>query len=345
MNPLYATNRIFLMGGPGGVGKTTLSAALAITLAERGYSTIVLTVDPAKRLAQALGLTHLGNTVQRVPLQDPSHKLWASQLSTDRFLDELIHRIAKSPLQETRILANPIYQTLSKQLGGSEEYAAMERILEFAEASYDKIIVDTPPTQNAVDLLTAPQRMFDFMDTSVLKWFSGKTTFFSGIFGRSTHLALKALQRLFGNHFFDALEGFLRDIDGLQAGFQSRNFELARRLKANDCAFLLATTATQDRVTECSDVRRVLEQEGIALRLLLINQFEPEPPTFNDAERAAYPNLAIWRAFLSQLNADQQQAKESLKALSVATVTLNRLDQPPTTISELSTLGNRLVDY
>ncbi|MBI1861201.1 MAG: ArsA family ATPase [Deltaproteobacteria bacterium] len=343
MNPVFQYSRIFLVGGPGGVGKTTLSAALAVALAEGGHPTLVLTVDPAKRLAQALGLKTIENSLTPVPLANG--KLWASQLHTDRFLDELIHRIAKDPDQEQRIFSNPIYQTLSRELGGTQEYAAMERILEFVDQSqYTKIVVDTPPTQNALDLITAPRRMFDFMDTSVLNWFSGKTSFVAGLFGRSTHLALKALQRIFGSHFFDAFERFLKDIDGLQAGFQRRNFELMRLLRSDACAFLLTTIATEERVKECSLVQTALTDESIALRMILLNQFEPEPPSLTDEESRQWPRAAQWWAHLAELHASQARARDLLLKLKTPLVTLSRLDEPPSSLTDLSSLGAQLIE-
>ena len=168
--------RIILLGGPGGVGKTSLAAALGIALSQRGHRTLVLTVDPARRLAQALGLDNFSFEVERIQLPNPDHVLFASMLDSERYFDRLIARLARNPEQRERIIKNPLYRTMVDSLGGTHEYAAMERLLEFAKDDrFDKIIVDTPPTQNAVELFSAPLRLAQFMDTSVLKWFQGQS--------------------------------------------------------------------------------------------------------------------------------------------------------------------------
>ncbi len=329
-----------MIGGPGGVGKTTLSAALAVALANRGYETVCLTVDPARRLAQALGLDSLDNELRSV-----SNHLSVSQLGVQRFLDQLITRIARSEHQRERILKNPIYSMMASHLGGTQEYAAMERILEFAENSrFEKIVVDTPPTQNAVDLLTAPKRIFDFMDNSVLKWFTHRSGAFGGILNRGTALAMKALQQIIGSDFFDMFEGFLKDIDGLQDGFRSRNQSLMNTLRADQTAFCLVTLATQERFRECCDVAGVLKSERIALRAILMNQLEPEPPL--QTQIFDSKGLVEWVGFCRAIFEAQKSVLQRFdQAHFPLLLRLERLDRPPDSLADLSRLGDRLLDY
>ena len=154
MRPDFKEKRVFMVGGPGGVGKTTLAAALGIQLASAGFKTVVLTVDPARRLAQALGFEGFKTDLQKVDIPGvPDSTLYATMLDTQRYFDKIIHRFAKTEQQKERILNSPIYRTMVDSLGGTNEYAAMERLLEFAQDNrFEKIVVDTPPTQNAIDL-------------------------------------------------------------------------------------------------------------------------------------------------------------------------------------------------
>ena len=160
MKNLLQEKRIFIIGGPGGVGKTTLAASLGVHSAQSGYKSVVLTVDPARRLAQALGFSNFSNDLQKVDL-GPGAKgeLEAPMLDVERYFDKVISRFAKTDTQREKILNNRLYRTMVESLGGSHEYAAMERLLEFSNQDrFEKIIIDTPPTQNAIELLSAPDR-------------------------------------------------------------------------------------------------------------------------------------------------------------------------------------------
>lgn len=271
---------VYLVGGPGGVGKTTLAASLAIRLAEQGHRTMVLTVDPARRLAQALGFKDFTNEVQRVTLPDhPDAVLYASMLDTQRYFDKIIERFASSPEQRDKLLNHPLYRVTIDNLGGTHEYAAMERLLEFAtDKNFDKVVVDTPPTQNAIDLLSAPQRLADFMDNSVLQWFQrGEKPFFR-LFMSGTRLAMKVLQRLLGGEFFDSLSSFIDDLGGMQQGFQRRNLEVLELLRSPSTAFLLVSYPSQVRYLESVAFKQTLQENRISLSALILNRLEPEPP-------------------------------------------------------------------
>jgi len=271
--------RIILVGGPGGVGKTTLAAALGIQLAEQGFRTVVLTVDPARRLAQALGFTKFDEDLQDVPLPNAKGKLSASMLDTQRYLDRVVERFATKPEQREKVLNNPLYKVMVESLGGTAEYAAMERLLEFVERKeFDKIVVDTPPSQNALDLLTAPQRMAEFMDNKVLRWFQGSSPRFTSFFKQGTKLVMKMLQRIFGAEFLESLSQLLDDFEGMQTGFRQRHLEVLRLLKSPETAFFLVTTASEGRYEEAMDFAATLKQQEIPLAGLWINQLEPAVP-------------------------------------------------------------------
>lgn len=271
------TPRIFVMTGAGGVGKTTLSASLAVGLAEQGFKTVVLTVDPARRLAQALGLESFSQDTLKVPLKDCKGELYSCQLDTRRHFDRIVERFA-SEEQKRNIFANPLYRDMVNHLGGTHEYAAMERLLEFSQDSrFEKIVIDTPPSQNAVDLLKAPERLSQFMDHSVLKWFQTKTPGPFKLFQQGSKLALKAFEKLFGEAFVQALSEFMDLIEGLQSGFQARHQEIQLLLENPSCAFWLATLPTENRLDEAKSFDRALKLQHIQLQGVILNQLEWKP--------------------------------------------------------------------
>ena len=179
LGQLLAAKEIAIACGPGGVGKTTTAAALAaMAVAEEGGRVLVLTVDPARRLADALGLKGIGN--QEIRIADevftragvtPRGELWAAMLDTKQSWDDLIGLHAPDEETKAKILANPLYQNISGRFVQSHDYIAMERLYEIhSEGKYDLIVVDTPPTRNALDFLDAPQRMADFFSSRLLRW-------------------------------------------------------------------------------------------------------------------------------------------------------------------------------
>lgn len=280
MTPLWKDKRIFLIGGPGGVGKTTVAAALGTQLALEGYKTVVLTVDPAKRLAQALGFENFTGELQSVDLpgiKEP--KLFASMLDTQRYFDKVISRFAGSEKQRDKILNNRLYRIMVESLGGSHEYAAMERLLEFTkDTSFEKIVVDTPPSQNALDLLNAPQKLADFMDNSVLRWFQSSKTPFS-ILRQGTKMAMKLLEKLFGSDFFKALAEVMDDLEGMHSGFRDRNLEVINLLKSNATGFFIVSYPSEVRYTESIDFIKVLLEKEITLSGVVLNRIEKTVPT------------------------------------------------------------------
>lgn len=279
MTSHWKDKRIFLIGGPGGVGKTTVAAALGTRLALQGHKTVVLTVDPAKRLAQALGFENFSSDLQPVTaVGDKEPMLYASMLDTQRYFDKVISRFAGSEEQRNKILNNRLYRIMVESLGGSHEYAAMERLLEFTkDSSFEKIVVDTPPSQNALDLLNAPQKLADFMDNSVLRWFQSSNTPFS-LFRQGTKVAMKLLEKLFGSDFFKSLAEVMDDLEGMHTGFRDRNLEVVQLLKSKATGFLLVSYPSEVRFNESVDFIRVLKEKEIPLSGVILNRLEKHFP-------------------------------------------------------------------
>lgn len=342
-----SSKRIFLIGGPGGVGKTTVAASLAVSLSLKGYRTLVLTVDPAKRLAQALGLKDFDKALQTVNLPDaPSSKLTASMLDSQHYFDKVIERFARSEEQKDKIKQNRLYRTMVESLGGTHEYAAMERLLEFASnTDYDKIVVDTPPTQNALDLLQAPQRLANFMDNSVLKWFQKKGGFH--FFQKGTQLAMRALQTILGGEFIDNLALFLNDLEGMQTGFRERHLAVLDLLRHPSTAFVLVTQPSEARLLETLEFQKVLQKEQIHLEKLILNRMEPNFSHLNfknlTADNRAW--FESWAHFLAELHLVQTKWAAAFgAALKVPTSSISRSSTAMNHLSALIQIGTNLLE-
>lgn len=344
--------QVFLIGGSGGVGKTTVAASLGVKLAEMGYKTVVLTVDPARRLAQALGFQSFSGELQKVELPNaPQATLFASMLDAERDFDRVIKRFAKTQVQQDKILNSRIYRVMVESLGGSHEYAAMERLLEFvSEQQFEKIVVDTPPSHNALDLFNAPQRLADFMDNSVLKWFQGSAPKFLGLFRQGTKIAMKALQTIFGGEFLQQLGEVLEDLEGMQAGFRKRNLEVLDLLKSKKTAFFLVSTATEARLQEAQHFHTILEGMGIPLSRLILNRLEPKVPDapleWNGIAKDDQTKVSELLQYHHRIHELQSTVVSQFRnALpSIPTHLIARRYAPVHEIQELSLLGDSLLE-
>ncbi|MDO8461856.1 MAG: ArsA-related P-loop ATPase, partial [Deltaproteobacteria bacterium] len=263
LGKLLGTKKILVCCGSGGVGKTTTAAAIALKAAELGYKTIVLTIDPAKRLANAMGLATLSDEPQRIPL--PSGHLEAMMLDTKRTFDHLIEKYSPSRQAREAILANRLYQHLSTMLAGSQEYMAMEKLYELSrEKDYDLIVLDTPPTRHALDFLEAPEKMVNITTNSILKWFLKPSLFVAGgsfgFFRRGREKILSVFDHLAGFSFLSELSEMLISIAGLLGGFQNRAASVMELLRDKSVGFLLVTSpespSIQDALYFLKEIRR-----------------------------------------------------------------------------------------
>lgn len=340
MNELFHSKRLFLLGGSGGVGKTTLAASLGIALAEAGYRTVVLTVDPARRLASALGLENFQSELQKIPTEGTG-ELWATMLDTQRYFDRVIARFATTEEQKQKILSAPLYRTMVESLGGTHEYAAMERLLEFFnDSGFDKVVVDTPPSDNAKELFEAPLRLAQFMDNSVLRWFQGGTKVYLKLFRTGTRLAMQALKLVFGSDFLDQLSSLMSDLEGMQAGFRDRNLEITRVLSSKQSAFLLVTVPSEARVEDSLSFLETLSAQKIPLAMLVLNRVELFPPS---AHPESSPEVCRALDFQRALAEEQTfSAKKLLAKVQCPVRELPRRNGEIHDVGTLSSLGKEL---
>ncbi|HEX4791948.1 MAG TPA: ArsA-related P-loop ATPase [Actinospica sp.] len=273
--------RIIVCCGSGGVGKTTTAAAFALRAAERGRDVVVLTIDPARRLAQSLGLTELDNTPRPVRGFDASAggRLHAMMLDMKRTFDDIVVEHADSGRAE-QILSNPFYQSLSASFAGTQEYMAMEKLGQLhARGEWDLIVVDTPPSRSALDFLDAPNRLGSFLDGRFIKILSAPAKV--GGFGAFKLLAggvglvTGALGKLLGSGLLADVQSFVNALDTMFGGFRERAEATYRLLQAKGTSFVVVAVPEQDALREASFFARRLAEEKMPLAGLVLNRVHP----------------------------------------------------------------------
>ena len=272
VHDLIARKEVVICAGSGGVGKTTASAAIATGMAERGKTAAVLTIDPAKRLANSLGLKELGNEEARVELDAPG-ELWAMMLDAKRTFDELVDTYATDDETRDAVLNNPIYRQLSNAVAGSQEYMAMEKLHELhQEGRYDVLVLDTPPTRNALDFLEAPRRLARFIDSRSLSFFRASSKFGFGIVGRGSGMLFSVMKRATGVDLLQDLADFFNAFGDMADGFRER----AERVDALICdsrtTFLLVTSPRSAAIEEAQYFHRKLREEDLPFGGVIVNR-------------------------------------------------------------------------
>ncbi|MDP8256093.1 MAG: ArsA-related P-loop ATPase [Candidatus Alcyoniella australis] len=288
LGELIRERGVLVCVGPGGVGKTTVSAALAIAAAAQGRRTIVCTIDPARRLANALGLSELGNEESRIPEQplrlagiEPQAELYGMMLDTKQTFDELVQRLAPSEQAAQTIMENVYYQNLSDSFAGSQEYIALEKLYAlYNRGEYDLIVLDTPPTKHALDFLEAPRRMIDFLDGSVIQWFV-KPYVFAGKIGfrfarRSARLMFSMLEKISGFDVLADLTDFFIAFEGLWDGFRERAECVESLLRQPQTAFVLVTSPTELALSEAQFFAEKLIEFEMDLGAVIFNRVHPD---------------------------------------------------------------------
>jgi anion-transporting ArsA/GET3 family ATPase len=282
LEQLLASKEIVITCGSGGVGKTTSAAALAAMAATHlGGKVLVLTVDPARRLANALGLEQFGNVETRVPPEafaesgvDPRGELWAAMLDTKQSWDDLVRRHAPNAQVRESILRNPLYTNISGKFVQSHDYIAMERLYEIHNAgTYDLIVVDTPPTRNAIDFLEAPDRMGDFFSSRLLRWLtvSGK----SRLLTMASKPFYKVADTILGSQFLEDIAEFFTLFQTMAPGFVERAGAVSRTLSDKRTTFVVVSTLEAAPVREAEFFIHELEVRGLNLGAVVLNKVLP----------------------------------------------------------------------
>lgn len=283
-----AKKSIVICCGSGGVGKTTAAAAIALGAALSGRKAIVLTIDPAKRLATALGLETLGDRPKRITLprgtRAGSGSLHAMMLDTKRTFDRLIERYVSDPERRATIFENRLYQHMSNMIAGSQEYMATERLYElYQEGAYDLLVLDTPPTRHALDFLEAPRRMINMTSNSVLEWFIKPGLFVGqagliglGVLKKGAEKILSVFDRLAGFNFLRELSEMLALFTDLLGGFRERAQAVYELLRKDFVGFVLVTSPASVSIQDALYFHRKIDESGLPFLGFAVNRVHPE---------------------------------------------------------------------
>jgi anion-transporting ArsA/GET3 family ATPase len=289
--------RVAICAGSGGVGKTTTSAAIAMGLAAQGARVCVVTIDPARRLADALGIEQLGSDPRRVDgARFEGHgitiegELWAMMLDPKHTFDELIEQLAPDERTRDEILANRIYRELSGAVAGSQEFTAVAKLYELDRSGrFDVIVLDTPPSRNALDFLDAPDRLTGFLEGRALRLFLAPSGIAARVVGRGTSVVFSVLRRVTGVDLMDDLSVFFGALSGVMDGFRERATAVKALLADPATTFLIVTSPEREPVEEAIFFRGKLREAGMPFGGLVVNRVHPlaDGDASDDVDEAA----------------------------------------------------------
>jgi anion-transporting ArsA/GET3 family ATPase len=288
--PVLDGKRIVVCAGAGGVGKTTVAAAIALGFAQLGKRVLCITIDPAKRLADSLGIGAMVSEEQAVSpelyanagLNVPG-SLTVLMLDTKRTFDDLVARHASSPETRDRILNNRIYNYVSTSLAGTQSYMAMEKVLLVErDPRFDVIVLDTPPTSNALDFLDAPDRLIEAIDSAAMRWlvqtFEKSGRFSLNLVARGVAMVLKGIGRLTGQGFLEHLAEFVAELNELFGGFRERAAAVSKAFRSPSLAYVLVTSAAPAAIDEVGFFAARLREQGMRESVVVVNRLQPSPP-------------------------------------------------------------------
>ncbi len=328
MDELADHGHVVICCGSGGVGKTTIAAVLALEGARRGRNAVVVTIDPAKRLANALGLDALSDTAREIdrPIwdsagdSDPDGRFSALMLDTKSTFDSLVTRYSADSEQTRRILANRFYRNISGALSGTQEYMAMEKLHELHEdGGYDLIVVDTPPTRHALDFLDAPRRITRLLDNRVFRLLMMPTRAYLRVASMAVQTFLRTVSRVVGSEVIDDVVAFFRAFEGMEEGFRERAAAVLELLGDPATRFVLVTSPSRDAVEEARFFARRLGETDLAVHALIVNRIHPR---FGDEK----PEGLRARAVTLQASAAEHTGDTAAAAARLAALYTNLAD-------------------
>lgn len=296
---LPADTRICICAGAGGVGKTTTAAAIAMGMASRGRKVAVITIDPARRLAEALGLQHLGNRPTRVPIEglqstagsstpQPGGELWAMMLDVRRTLDELVELLVSDEGARRELLGNRIYQQLSNAVAGTQEFTAVAKLYELDRTrEYDLLVLDTPPSRSALDFLDAPDRLTRFLESRTLSVLLQSAGLGARVFGGGSAAMLRLLTRVTGSEMLGDVAAFLAALGNVRIGFRERAANVRGLLRDPATSFVLVTAAEPGPVDETIFLARRLRAAHMRLERVVMNRVHHDEIADFDVEQLA----------------------------------------------------------
>jgi len=357
------TQKLVICLGPGGVGKTTISAALAVHGAAIGCAVDVMTVDPAPRLLDALGLAPDSSEPVEVELDDllasrrgdaNRARLRALRLDPKRTFDSIVGRYAKSNAARDAILENRIYRNLSGALAGVADYMAMEKLLELAaNPDTDLIVLDTPPATEAIDFLDAPHRLLELLNSRAINLLSAPGGLFKSqlkMMDVAARAVLAAFDRVTGLKLLSDVQSFVRSFDGMYEGFSARAARAQDKLRASDTAIVIVTTAESSRIAQAREFIDALESAGLHVSAMVVNRVLADLPDAAELvsadispslRRKLRKNLTDYAALKTREQASLSALRDSLPA-GAALIVAHDLGREPRTIADLAEIGRNL---
>jgi anion-transporting ArsA/GET3 family ATPase len=309
--------------GPGGVGKTSTAAALARAAADAGRRVIVVTVDPAKRLADALGIEASHEPVEVVgATTNPEGSLWAQMLDAESTFDRMILERSGDEQRARAILSNPIYRSIAGSLAGAQEYMAIERLHQlWTGGEFDLIVIDTPPSRHAIDLLAAPDRLVSFFGHPVYRVLTVPGRSLARVTNAGSAAFLWAIRRLAGPKVVEDTIEFFRSLSGMEAGLRSRAAETAQILRNDRTAFVLVSSPRAEAIDEAVHLELALREGGFPLDAMVINLVHPTPASLGMVAPTDLPAGPLADLFdmyrdLAALAADEEREMGTLRTLA-----------------------------
>jgi anion-transporting ArsA/GET3 family ATPase len=365
-----ATAELLVTCGPGGVGKTTTAAALGVAAALAGRRVVVVTVDPARRLADALGLeagaaADAPHRVTGIPgLSDTGTKkskgasgggeLWALMLDAASTFDRLVHEQTANPKQAAAILENPVYRAISGSLAGAQEYMAIERLHQlYTSGEWDLVIVDTPPSRHAIDLLEAPDRLIGFLSHPVYRALTVGQRAFAKVTNAAASMFLWAVRRLAGPQIVEDTVEFFRSLANIEPGLRKRAEEVSVLLRSEVASFVVVSSPRAEAIGEAEHLIGALRDGAFPFAGVVVNLIHPMPEPFSAADRVALDDLddgpladqVAWHTELTELATAEREEIAGLADLAedVVVVELPLLAVDVHDVDGLVGLAERLV--
>jgi anion-transporting ArsA/GET3 family ATPase len=318
---VLASASLLVTCGPGGVGKTTTAAALGLAAARAGRRVVVVTIDPARRLADALGIDQAGSntphTVEGVCAKDGSGSFAALMLDAESTFDQLIRERAGDAADA--VLKNSVYRSIAGSLAGAQEYMAIERLHQLhSSGDYDLVVIDTPPSRHAIDVLEAPDRLVRFLSHPVYRTLTMPTRSFARVTNAATAPFLWTVKRLAGPKIVEDTIEFFRSLAGMEAGLRERAAEMSILLRDERTAFVLVSSPRSEAIDEAAFLAQAIRDGNYRLAAVVVNLIHPLPPplSFDDTvpPDAATP-LAAQIAFHRELHALAVAERAELQSL------------------------------
>lgn len=343
---LIKSSNIIVCLGTGGVGKTTTAAAIALAGAQMGRHVCVVTIDPAKRLADAMGIGSLDNNPKKIKTST-SIDLWAMMLDSNATFDDLVKKFSTSDEQAEKILHNSIYKNLVENLSGTQEYMAMEKIYELAsDDRFDLLVVDTPPARNAIEFLNAPSRLIGFLDNRVFRLLISPSHGILKTVSVATRLLLRTISKVVGSQVVDDAIEFFQSFEGMEDGFRSRASEVQSLLSRETTSFVLVTGTHRDTIDEALYFKSRLREHDLKVDAIISNKLTPDFGNVANPTDGINTEIADNLNYLSRLRSAELSQLKRLESITSYDkhVLVPMLPHDISSLDEIEQISNMICD-